>query len=448
MASWPRGGERPEMAAAVKTAADRAPAIAAQWAAGPVLRGGEAPWLSARRRKAMEGVRQSGLPTPRVEPWKYTNLNRLAEIGFAAAANDPMPAVDAGTSDIVLVNGRLRPDVAAAPDLPPGVTIRGLGEALREDPRLAARLEDEGDDSDAMLALNTALMTDGVVVTVAPGVAVERPVHLLSVGRAATDAPVAFHPRHLVELGAGARLTLIESHVGDGRYWSHPALRLRLGVEARLDHCKLQDDAPEAYHIAHTAAHLEAGAFYESVVLQAGALLGRNEIRVRLAGERAACNLYGFYLGRDRQHHDCTTEITHAEPHTSSREIYKGVLDDRARGVFQGRITVARDAQKADGHQLSRTLLLSDQAEIDTKPELEIFADDVKCSHGAAAGELDDDALFYLRARGIGLAAARRMLIEAFLDDLLQQVSDEAARLALGRRISTWLAALPAMEGA
>src|SRR5258706_430134 len=188
MASWRRGGGRPEMAAAVKTAAvntpaDRAPAIAAQWEAGPVLRGGEAPWLSARRRKAMEGVRLIGLPTPRVEPWKYTNLSRLAEIAFAAPANDPLPA-DVGAADIVLVNGRLRRDVAATADLPPGVTIRGLGEALREDPGLAASLEDEGDDSDAMLALNTPLMTDGVVVTVAPGGAVQRPIHLLSAAQA------------------------------------------------------------------------------------------------------------------------------------------------------------------------------------------------------------------------------------------------------------------------
>jgi len=459
MASWPRGGARPEMAAALKKAGDKlaVPAIDAQWAAGPVLNGGEAPTLSAQRRQAMEGFRLKGLPTPRVEPWKYTNLNRLAEIAFAAPANDPTPpsTLPAGllpdgseAIDVVLVNGRLRPDAAALAALPPGVAVQGLSDALRLDPSLAAALGAAGDEADAMLALNTALMTDGVVIRVAPGVTVDRPIHLLSVGRAGPDAPIAFHPRHLIQLGAGARLTLIESHVGDGRYWSHPAMRLLLGTDARLDHCKLQAEGAEAFHIAHAEVRLEAGALYESVVLQTGALIGRNEIHVRLAGERAACNLFGFYLGRGQQHHDCTTEIVHAEPRTSSREIYKGVLDDRARGVFQGKIAVARNAQKADGHQLSKTLLLSDRAEIDTKPELEIFADDVKCSHGAAAGELDDDALFYLRARGIGLAAARRMLIEAFLDDLLQQVDNTAARLALGLRIAAWLAALPATEGA
>src|SRR5882724_1263470 len=171
------------------------------------------------------------------------------------------------------------------------------------------------------------------------------------------------------------------------------------------------------------------------------ASIGRNEIHVRLAGERAACNLYGFYLGRGQQHHDCTTEIVHAEPRTSSREIYKGVLDDRARGVFQGKIAVARNAQKADGHQLSKTLLLSERAEIDTKPELEIFADDVKCSHGAAAGELDDDALFYLRARGIGLAEARRMLVEAFVGETLESISNLAVRAVFERRIGSWMSA-------
>jgi Fe-S cluster assembly protein SufD len=453
------GGARPEMTVVAKISGDGAavPAIAGQWAAGPVLTGGETPAVALQRQQAMAVFRQAGLPTPRVEPWKYTNLNRLAQIAFAAPANDPTPpaplpagllTAEAPAIEILLLNGRLRLDAGALALLPPGVDIRSLGEAVQDDPSLAVALAAADTAADAMLALNAALMTDGVVIRVAPGVVVDRPIHLLSVGRAAAGKPVAFHSRHLVQLGAGARLTLVESHVGDGPYWSHPALQIALGPGARLDHCKLQDEAAEAYHIAHAEAALAAGAVYESVVLQTGALLGRNEIRVRLAGEGAGCNLYGFYLGRGRQHLDNTTEIVHAQPRTSSREVYKGVLDDQARGVFQGKIAVARNAQKADGHQLCKTLLLSDRAEIDNKPELEIFADDVKCSHGAAAGELDDDALFYLRARGIGLVAARRMLIEAFLADLLGEIADAAARPALERRIAAWLAALPTTEGA
>jgi Fe-S cluster assembly protein SufD len=185
--------------------------------------------------------------------------------------------------------------------------------------------------------------------------------------------------------------------------------------------------------------HSAAGSRYESFVLATGAALARNEIRVVLDGEGAACRLGGSYLARGRQHVDITTEIIHAKPHTTSDEVYKGVLDDQSRGVFQGRIVVQPHAQKSDGHQLNKTILLSDRAEVDTKPELEIYADDVKCSHGATAGELDDDALFFLRARGIDIAEARRMMVAAFVGDVVESISAEAVRHAISDLVERWM---------
>ena len=203
-----------------------------------------------------------------------------------------------------------------------------------------------------------------------------------------------------------------------------------------------------AFHISATHVRADRDARYESFLLTTGAGLSRNEIEVVLDGSGASCRLDSGYLVRGRQHVDNTTEIIHAKPHTTSAEVYKGVLDDQARGVFQGRIVVEKGAQKSDGHQLNKTILLSDRAEIDTKPELEILADDVKCSHGATAGELDDAALFYLRARGIDLADARRMLVEAFIGDTLENLSDESVRAAFARRIGAWMASAPSLERA
>jgi Fe-S cluster assembly protein SufD len=421
--------------------AELAPAIARQWAAP---RTGEAAPLAALRRDAMARFERQGLPTPRTEAWHYTSLANLAQIAFAAPANDAGPValpepLLAGAFRLVLVNGRLRPDLAPLPALPPGVSVRSLAEALAADPALARSLAFE---DEPMLSLNAALMSDGLLIEVAPGTAVGRPLELVSWGSAEPDAPVAFHPRHLLRLGEGAALTLLESHAGRGAYWSHPVLQACLERGARLTHVKLQEEAAEAFHLGHGGVRLAAAARYDALVLQGGAALARNGLRIELAGEAAQCSVAGLYLGHGRQHLDNTLEVIHAAPGATSRQLFKGVLADRARGVFQGRIVVERDAQKSDGHQLSRTLLLSDRAEIDTKPELEIYADDVKCSHGAAAGDIDEDALFYLRARGIDRATARRMLIEGFFGELLDEVEDEPLRLALRGRVDRWLAGL------
>jgi Fe-S cluster assembly protein SufD len=223
---------------------------------------------------------------------------------------------------------------------------------------------------------------------------------------------------------------------------------IRVGAGATLRHYREQSEGMSAFHTAATDSWVASDARYEAFLLTTGAGLSRSESRVVLDGAGASCRLDCGYLARGRQHVDNTTEIIHAKPHTTSAEVYKGVLDDQARGVFQGRIVVQKDAQKSDGHQLNKTILLSDRAEIDTKPELEIFADDVKCSHGATAGELDEGALFYLRARGIDLADARQLLVHAFIAEALENVADPALRETFSRRVGAWMAGTERLESA
>ncbi len=409
------------------------------------LPGAGHPNVVALRQAAAEQARRAGLPTQRVEPWKYTSLNRLLETDFEPASSAARPAANdaagwtvPGSYRLVFVNGRLAGGRSAA-GLPDGVTLTTLADALaRGDDDWATGAASSGHP---FVALNTAFLTDGLVLRVARGVKVAQPIHLLFLGSGEAGAS-AIHTRLVIRLEPGAGIDVIERHAasGAGVYWSNPVCDIRLSEGARLGHAKFIDEGAEAMHIAVTGVEVAADAAYDSFVLTTGGALARNEIRVTLDGERAGCRLDGLYLGRDRQHIDNTTETIHAQPMTTSTETYKGVLEGKARAVFQGRIVVRPDAQKSDGRQLNKTLLLSDRAEIDTKPELEIHADDVKCSHGAAIGEIDADALFYLRARGIGAEEGTRMLVEAFAAELIDGIADKSvASLARGR-LAAWLA--------
>ncbi|MDE2450035.1 MAG: Fe-S cluster assembly protein SufD, partial [Gammaproteobacteria bacterium] len=289
--------------------------------------------------------------------------------------------------------------------------------------------------------LNTAFLADGFVLRLGRDTALDRPVELLFIGMPGAE-PVAYHPRGLVLAEAGSRATILEQHVGigAGAYFANGVIEIELEDGASLEHYKLEREGAQAFHIATTGVRLGRGARYESFVLAEGGRLARNEMNVTLDGPGASCRLNGAYMGRARQHIDNTTMIDHAKPETTSRELYKGVLDNYARGVFQGRILVRPDAQKADGQQTSRTLLLSEGAEIDTKPQLEIYADDVKCSHGAAAGALDEDALFYLRSRGISQDEARQLLVAAFVQDVVDEIASEPVREIFRRVAAGWVA--------
>jgi Fe-S cluster assembly protein SufD len=415
--------------------------------AAPGLPGATLPWLAELRSQSAERLARAGLPSTRVERWKYTNLNGLAAVRFASPGAAAAVAENALQSTplienayrLVFIDGQLRRDLSSEEAPPRGLRLLGLAEALNRDPNLvSAYLSEANSSDDAITLVNLAFMTDGFVALVEVDAIIDTPIELSFIG-SSHDQPLAMHGRNLVIMGAGSRATLIETYGGRGVYWSNPVSQIRLAENAELRHYKAQMDSAAAFHIASTSVHSAAGSRYESFVLAAGAALARNEIRVALDGEGAACRLGGSYLARGRQHVDNTTEIIHAKPHTTSDEVYKGVLDDQSRGVFQGRIVVQPHAQKSDGHQLNKTILLSDRAEIDTKPELEIYADDVKCSHGATAGELDDGALFFLRARGIDVAEARRMLVTAFVGDAVDGISAEAVQHAFGNLVERWM---------
>jgi Fe-S cluster assembly protein SufD len=406
------------------------------------------PWLDALREDAH--ARVAGLPSTRTEAWKYTNLAQLAGLDFAEPDTSRPTTLAPGAFDalegpcLVFVNGRLQPDLSRLDGLPDGVRVAGLAETLIDDPalvesglgRIAAL------NGDTMTALNTAFAADGCVIVVPRGTAPDQPVRLRFIA-APGDAPVAYHPRVIVTLEADSQLALIESHEGpEGEAtWSNPVTEIQVGENAALGHIKLQAEGASAFHTALTKATLGRAASYESLVLALGASLSRNEIHVRFDGEGGECRLTGGYMMRGGQHVDNTTLIDHAVPNCASREVFNGVLDDEARGVFQGKVIVREDAQKSDGHQLNRTLLLSPKAEIDSKPELEIYADDVKCSHGATAGELDDDQLFYLRSRGLDLRTARALIVEGFMDALLDEIGHEPTRAALTTQVAAWIAA-------
>lgn len=414
--------------------------------------------LTALRAEGLTAFAAHGLPTRTHERWKYTRVSPLAEVSFVAAptGGDATAIQTAeeqalnvpGALRLVLVNGRLRPDLSDAAALTQaGVSVQTLSDAIAADAAAvkaglgqALALADN-----PFVALNTAALSDGLVIRVSATPQAATPLHLLWITDAAAGAAVLVQPRLLVEIGPGAALTLIESQVGatggatGGDSLTNRVTDITLGDDARLTHISLHNDSRQARLLTALQARIQRGAVYDGFALTLGGALVRADLRVELLGPGAEARLNGAYAAGTGQHVDTTSFIDHAAPHCTSAQTLKGVLDGTGRGVFQGRVNVQRIAQKTDGHQLHKALLLSRGAEVDTKPELTIFADDVKCSHGAATGELDEDALFYLQARGLDPDTARSLLIEGFLDDVVELVSDDALRDALTAKIHQWL---------
>jgi Fe-S cluster assembly protein SufD len=394
---------------------------------------GRLPGDSALRAAAAAAFRTAGLPggtqQRRIEAWKFTSLRPVAETPFR---QDPAPRHEAetilanlpllDTPRIVFVDGTLRADLSTMP-------ASGF-----------ARFAEEPDfgtlswpDREPMVALNTMLATEGARLHVPPGHD-GGTVQLISV--ATTDADN--HPRHSIHLGQDAKLTLVEISAGQGTYLLNTVAEIHVAQGAHLTHIRLQDEAQTAFHVSTTYADIEAGATYDSFTLNLGARLSRTEVRAQLTGPGAVAHLNAAQILTGTQHADFTTVVGHTAPKCTSRQTVKNVLAGRSRGVFQGKIEVARDAQKTDGYQMNQALLLSPDAEIDSKPELEIFADDVKCSHGATVGELDAEQLFYLRSRGIPDAEARSILVRAFLAEALDAVTDDTIRTVLETAVERW----------
>jgi Fe-S cluster assembly protein SufD len=408
-------------------------------------------WIDAMREAGAQRFTKQGLPTQKLESWKYTRLRPLDDTRYQpVTASDVTPKIDAvpgiaGTqARIVFVNGRLRDDLSTLGDLPKGVRFMPLQAMLKDDPAwVEAHMGSIAGDSDqAMLALNEAMMDSGFVLHVAKGVRLTKPVEVVYMG-GYNDAAIAYFPRNLIVLDQGAEATLVKHHVGQGvgAYFANAVTEISVGDGAIFKHYKIQAESIHATHVATLHTRIGRDATYEAFALSIGGLLSRTEANITLAGSGAHCGYHGAYMMRGNEHCDNTSVIDMAVPHTTCKQVFKGVLDDEARAVFQGKIHVARDAQKADGRMLNKTLLLSNRAEIDSKPELEIYADDVQCAHGATTGQLDTTALFYLRSRGIPEALARNMLVQSFLGDALDEISNETVRKAFLDRVVHWLPA-------
>ena len=407
----------------------------------------EPDWLGSLRGAALSRFGELGFPTRRDEAWRYTDLRPLqakvfapTDIGAARPAPDLAPWRHSGaTHRLVLVNGHFAPGLSQVDDLPRGVWLASTARTLAERPDLIEAALDNTDTLGAQpfAALNAALFADGFVLALDPGVHLDQTVEIIHWGDAADSA---FHLRNLIRLGAGSHATITETYAGRGQYWTNAVTRVELGAGAALRHAKVQDEATEAIHFGQVRAELARDARYESFVLTLGGRLSRHDSFVRYTGEDAACGLFGAYLLRGEQEATNATFVDHAVPRCTTKEVFKGVVDEKAHGVFLGKIVVRPQAQKTAAHQLNKNLLLSTRAAVDTKPELEILADDVKCSHGATVGDLDEAALFYLEARGIPAPEARRMLIEAFAADAIDQIEDDVAlRSYLKAKVEHWL---------
>ncbi len=414
------------------------------------------PWLGALRDAGRDRFGRLGLPTQREESWRFTSLGAFGKLPWqpapatsTAISVDALPTVvapgAAPSHRLVFVNGQWRPELSRLDSLPQGVVLTSLATALSDVPEtVQAHLGQlAAVDGHALVALNTGHLGDGVVLRLPPGAILDRPIELVMAGAGGhAEAPLAWHPRLLVVAGADSRATLVEHHISlddDGIGCANLVAELVLEAGAHLHHYQIQRENRASYHLATVSGHLADKARYEGFILALGGRLTRNEIRLVLDGPGAEAHFGCAYLIRDQQQCDTITLIDHARPHGTSRQTIKGVIDDQAHGVFQGKVLVRPDAQRTDGFQINRTLLLSDHARIDAKPELEIYADDVKCSHGATVGDLDEQALFYLRARGIDLDRARAMLIAAYVDDAIAEITDLPVRAAFEALAGGWL---------
>jgi Fe-S cluster assembly protein SufD len=418
-------------------------------------------WLLPVRKAGLARFADAGFPKLRDEDWRFTNLAPLAKLPFkplpeTAADGAAKTALEAhiftriSGPRLVFVNGQFDAALSSVGDLPAGVKVSSLRSALVSDAALvekwlnhAARM-----DNNAFAALNQAYFLDGGFVHIPAGTAVEKPIQLVFISTARRDGETT-QPRNLIVAEANSRAAVVESYLGagDAAYFTNAVTEIVAGDNAALEHVKFQDESPEAFHMATIAGELgrESNVRIHSFAL--GAKLSRNNIRTKLAGERLECILNGLYLTRGNQLADHHMVVEHAQPSCASHEYFNGILDDKSRGVFHGRILVRQIAQKTDAKQTNKNLLLSDDATADTKPQLEIYADDVRCTHGATIGQLNNESIFYLRSRGIPEKIARRMLIHAFAGEIIERVKCAPVREQLDKIVWDRLEANPHLGG-
>ena len=409
------------------------------------LPGGKVDWLKRSRRQAIERFADTGFPPRHDEAWKYTNVTPIVGQIFTPAdagrlhlseqqiAPYLIPSLE--TNRLVFVNGRFIADLSRV--LWAGTNISNLALQLNENPEVVeSYLADSEESVSGFQALNAAFTADGAFIQIPAGTQMEQPLHLLYIA-SGDETPTMINSRNLIVASKESRLTLIEHHVGLGkeRYLTNTVTNVIAEEGAKVEHYSILQEGTRGIHIEARNVRQERNSHYHACSIALDGLLTRNDINVRQAAEGTETHLQGLYHLARRQHLDNHIQVDHAQPGGTSNQFYKGVLSDAARCVFSSRVVVHPDAQATDAHQLTKNLLLSDQAEVDARPQLEIHADDVKCSHGATVGQLDEDALFYLRSRGIDEAESRRLLIRAFLDEILQCISIDSLREVIEKKL-------------
>lgn len=415
-------------------------------------------WLPEIRREAMEGFAEKGFPTTRQEEWRNTSVAPVAAVPFARAGGASaeavarlaeairrLPLADLECPRLVFINGRFSKQLTKLGPLPKGVRAASLAEALADDGRLEGWLGRYAKDykDHAFVALNTAFLEDGAFLEIPKGIVLEKPLYLLYLSDAG-GRPTVSYPRNLVILGRASQATIIEGYLGpvgiSPASLTNAVTEIAAGEGAVLKYHRIQQQSDSAFHFGRVEIHQERSSSVTTHSIALGGALVREEVKSVLDGEGAETSLNGLYVVTGRQHIDNQTTLDHAKPHCTSREVYKGVLDGESSAVFNGKIIVRQDAQKTDSKQSNKNLLLSEKAVIDTKPALEIYADDVRCTHGATIGQIDPEAVFYLRSRGIGREEARDLLTYAFANDVLEGITYAPLREQLKKGLSARLA--------
>jgi Fe-S cluster assembly protein SufD len=409
----------------------------------------EPSWLRALRKAGIARFAEIGFPTLQQEDWRFTNVAPIAKLPFKPSLELAVDGLDKPAlkkftfgelkaSRLVFLNGLFSAELSSLEKLPEGVKVGSLAAALKTDSTVLEKSLSRyaSPEDNAFNALNLAFFQDGAFIYVPANTTVAEPIHLVFVSTSKEPGATA-HPRNLVIAEKNSRFTVLETYscVTNAASFTNAVTEFVLADGANVEHCKFQDESDDAFHMAGLHAHLGRSANFISHSIAVGAKLSRNNIRTNLAGEGVECILNGLYLTKDDQLADHHMVVEHAQPNCNSHEYFNGILDCRSKGVFHGRILVRKIAQKTDAKQTNKNLLLSDNATVDTKPQLEIYADDVKCTHGATVGQLNDESIFYLRARGIGEETARRMLIHAFAGEIIDRVRYQPAREELDKII-------------
>ena len=405
----------------------------------------EPAWLRRAREDAFAQFERAGFPTVREEDWKYTNAAPIARAAFTPAVQasahslngnfNRFTVAEARDSRLVFVNGIFQRELSSISNLPAGVMLADFAEVLKQ-PEHEALLREHFNATGAgngFTALNAALFTSGAFVRIPRGVEVSAPIHLLFISQPSNgEAPASF-PRVLIVAEENSSATIVESYFGatERRYFTNAVIEVSVKAGARVNHYLVQRESADAFHIATTKATTSRDSSYETTAINLGGLLSRHDIAVTFEDEGSACAVDGLYLIGADQHTDTHSVIDHRHAHCTSRQLYKGVLDGKSRAVFNGKVFVRHGAQQTDAQQTNKNLLLSEEAHVDTKPQLEIFADDVKCAHGAAVGQLSEDEIFYLESRGINPALARNVLTYGFAEEVIERIKIDSVRAEL-----------------